>query len=419
MQRAVLAPALGILILSASAAQQPASLPGQPGAVVRAAERAVTTGRAAATRQAWIAQLRREPGNRLARLGVATFARLAYDYPAADSFAQPLIARPGTRPDAISAWARIETATARAQQWRFGEMDSLLTVAASEAATARDAIAQGTALARLALIRGRTHGVDSGLALLDRAASVLSVRDSVARALVLAFRAQLILARGTPGAGPVADSALRLARRTGAARIEGLAYNILGREQLRVRRADSAEVLFGRAVDRLRAAGDLAGYAGSLQWRGYLLLARGELGAAERDLRAGLSVGPIAGLLVSGWTRTNLGQVEMALNNWIEARRHLAASRALFDSAHDRWGKATAMQLEASVRWAIRDGEGADSLLRAAEAELVESGNTSGVLDTRVHRLRYAIARRDWSRAAELLALARDSTMRGRSATWV
>lgn len=419
MQCAVLAPALGIVILSAVTAQRPASLPDQPGAVVRAAERAIATGRAAAVRQEWITRLRREPGNRLARLGVATFARLAYDYPAADSFAQPLIARPGTRPDAISAWARIETATARAQQWRFGEMDSLLTVAVNEAAAAGDGSAQGTALARLALIRGRTHGVDSGLALLDRATNVLSARDSVGRALVLAFRAQLVLARGTPGAGPVADSALRLARRTGAARIEGLAYNILGREQLRVRRADSAEILFGRAVDRLREAGDLAGYAGSLQWRGYLLLARGELGAAERDLRAGLAGGPIAGLLVLGWTRMNLGQVEMALNDWTEARRHLAASRALFDSAHDRWGKAAATQLEASVRWAVRDWAGADSLLRVAEAELVESGNTSQVLDTRVQRLRYAIARRDWPRAAEMLTLARDSTMRGRSGAWV
>src|SRR5688572_21541571 len=419
MQCAVLAPALGIVILSAVTVQRPASLPDQPGSVVRAAERAIATGRAAAVRQEWITRLRREPGNRLARLGVATIARLAYDYPAADSFAQPLIARPGTRPDAISAWARIETATARAQQWRFGEMDSLLTVAVNEAAAAGDGSAQGTALARLALIRGRTHGVDSGLALLDRAAKVLAARDSVGRALVLAFRAQLVLARGTPGAGPVADSALRLARRTGAARIEGLAYNILGREQLRVRRADSAEVLFGRAVDRLREAGDLTGYAGSLQWRGYLLLARGELGAAERDLRAGLAVGRIAGQIVLGWTEMNLGQVAMSLNDWAEARRHLASSRALLDSAHDRWGGANATRLEASARWAVRDWAGADSLLRDAEKQLAQSGNTSEILDTRVQRLRYALARRDWPRATEMLALSRDSTIRGRAGAYV
>lgn len=415
--RALIVPALAMLI--AGGALQSASLPREPRLVVHAAERSMATRRAAAVRRDWIGRLRRDPSNRLARLGVAAFARLAYDYVAADSFAAPLLARPGSRPDAIAAWARIETAIALAQQWRLTEADSVLALAATEGSVAGDGGAEGTALARLALLRGRTHGVAAGLALLDRASKVLPVTDSVGRALTLAYRAQLILARGTAGAAPIAHSALRLARRAGAARIEGLAFNILGREELRVRRPDSAEVLFGRAVDRLRTAGDLAGYAGSLQWRGYLLRSRGELGAAERDLRAALTVGSIAGPVVLGWTELNLGQVEMALNDWTEARRHLAASRVMLDSARDRWGEATAMQMEASVRWAVRDGAGADSLLRGAETILTQSGNTSQVLDARVQRLRYALARRDWTRATELLALAREPAMRERAGRWI
>jgi CHAT domain-containing protein/tetratricopeptide (TPR) repeat protein len=416
-RRTLAAPAL-IAVIVASASQQP-SLPGNPGDVVRAAERAVATRRAAAVRQDWLARLRREPGNRLARLGVATFARFAYDYAAADSFAAPLLARGGARPDAIAAWARIETAIALAQQWRLGETDSLLTIAAREGQMAGDGSAEGAALARLAVLRGRTQGVDSGLALLDRSARVLPPTDSVGRALALAYRAQLLLARGTPGAGPLADSALRLARRAGAPRVEGLVYNVMGREQLRVRRADSAEVLFGRAIERLRDAGDLAGYAGSLQWRGYLLRSRGELGAAERDLRAAIAVGPIAGQIVLGWTEMNLGQVAILLNDWTEARRHIMSARALLDSAHDRWGGANATRLEAHVRWAVRDWAGADSLLRSAETQLAQSGNTSQILDTRVQRLRYALARRDWTRASEMLALSRDSTFRERSGAYV
>ena len=274
-RRALVGPALVVVIASA-ALQQP-SLPRTPGAVIRAAEQAVTARRAAAVRQDWLGRLRRDPANRLARLGVATFARLAYDHAAADSFAAPLLARPGTQPDAIAAWARIETALASAQQWQLGETDSLLFLASSEAARAGDGTAEGAALTRLALLRGRTQGVDAGLALLDRATRVLSETDSSERALALAYRAQLVLARGTAGAAPLADSALRLARRSGAARVEGIAYNILGREQLRVRNADSAEVMFGRAVTRLKEAGDLAGYAGALQWRGFLLRSRGEL----------------------------------------------------------------------------------------------------------------------------------------------
>ena len=414
---AIAAPLLAVVV-SSSATQQP-SLPRAPGDVVRAAERAVTDRRAASVRQDWLGRLRRDPENRLARLGVAAFARLAYDHAAADSFAAPLLTRPGSKPDGVGAWARIESALALAQQWRLAETDSLLSIAAEEGAAARDGAAEGAAFTRLALLRGRTQGVDSGLAMVARAARALPPGDSVGRALMLTYRAQLYLARGTPGAGPLGDTALRLARGARAARIEGIVYNVLGREQLRVRRPDSAEVLFGRSIDRLRAAGDLAGYAGSLQWRGYLLRSRGELGAAERDLRAGLAVGPIAGLIVLGWTEMNLGQVAMALNDWTEARHHLASSRALLDSARDRWGTASATRLEASVRWAVRDWVGADSMLRDAERQLAQSGNTSQILETRVQRLRYALARRDWQRAAEMLALSRDSTMRGRSGEYI
>ena len=157
-RRAVVAPVL--VAVTASAAVQQPSLPRTPGEVVQAAERAVTARRAAAVRQDWLARLRREPSNRLARLGVAAFARLAYDYAAADSFAAPLLAKPGTKADGVAAWARIETALALAQQWRLGETDSLLTLAAAEGAASSDGSAEGAALSRLALIRGRTQGVD-------------------------------------------------------------------------------------------------------------------------------------------------------------------------------------------------------------------------------------------------------------------
>ena len=64
--------------------------------------------RAAAARQDWLARLRRDPSNRLARLGVASFARLAYDYAAADSFIAPLLTRSALAP----------TASPRGHEWR-------------------------------------------------------------------------------------------------------------------------------------------------------------------------------------------------------------------------------------------------------------------------------------------------------------
>ena len=136
----VLAPVF-FAVAGSAEAQQP--LPRTPAEIIRVAERAVATQRAAAVRQNWVTHLRRNPSDRLARLGVATFARLAYDYAAADSFTAPLVARAGTRPDGIAAWARIESALALAQQWRLAETDSLLALAARESAAGADGSSVG------------------------------------------------------------------------------------------------------------------------------------------------------------------------------------------------------------------------------------------------------------------------------------
>ena len=202
-RRSILAPALALV--AAGATSQRPLLPRTPQGIIRAAEQAVATRRAAAVRQDWLGRLRRDPTNRLARLGVAAFARFAYDYAAADSFASRLFARPGTRPDSIAAWARIEIALAFAQRWRLVESDSTLAVAAADAAIARDGSAEGAALSLLGLLRGRTQGVDAGLALLDRAARVIPPNDSTGRALAVglssATRARPRCARRRPARG--------------------------------------------------------------------------------------------------------------------------------------------------------------------------------------------------------------------------
>ena len=133
-RRAIALPALVGIITSATL-QQP-SLPRSPSAVILAAEQAIASRRAAAVRQDWLGRLRRDPSNRLARLGIASFARLAYDYAAADSFIAPLLTRSGARPDSVAAWARIETALSAGQQWRIRDADSLFALAASEGTAA-------------------------------------------------------------------------------------------------------------------------------------------------------------------------------------------------------------------------------------------------------------------------------------------
>src|SRR5689334_1234942 len=63
----------------------PADAPVEPRAIVREATRAVESDRAAEFRARWQARLERDSTDRAALLGLATLARLTYDYPDAEA----------------------------------------------------------------------------------------------------------------------------------------------------------------------------------------------------------------------------------------------------------------------------------------------------------------------------------------------
>src|SRR5688572_12091292 len=76
--------ALGVYSLLSAAVEDPR-------AVVVRATRAVQGDSAEPVRRSWTAQLERDPANRDAALGLATIARLTYDYPTAERFYRSLL----------------------------------------------------------------------------------------------------------------------------------------------------------------------------------------------------------------------------------------------------------------------------------------------------------------------------------------
>ena len=102
--------ALG-LACSSLAVQSPAARGAahsdDPPAVVRAATLAVEGDSAAALRARWAGRRAADSLDRAATLGLATLARLTYDYPAADRLYRALTTIDSTRPDRFAAYARL------------------------------------------------------------------------------------------------------------------------------------------------------------------------------------------------------------------------------------------------------------------------------------------------------------------------
>src|SRR6478752_5861761 len=77
------------------------------GAVVRQAIHAVEGDSVAPVRAGWSARLQHDSTDRAASLGLATLARLTYDYPASDRLYPQLFGADSLHPDPYAAYARL------------------------------------------------------------------------------------------------------------------------------------------------------------------------------------------------------------------------------------------------------------------------------------------------------------------------
>jgi CHAT domain-containing protein/tetratricopeptide (TPR) repeat protein len=403
--------ACALLLATATTLEARTARAQHPATISAAAERALEGGEIPALRQEWADRARRSSGaDREALFGLATIARLTYDYRTSDSlFTQLLSAK---KSDAVHVWAHHGRAASFASRWRTADADTALAAVAAEARAAGERRSAVLAMSALATIRSRTQGVPAGMALVDEARQLVTPDDTVGLASIMATRGAILLARGDPSGPAVADSTRVLARAAHLTRIEGAAYLLLAREELRVAHTDSAVALFGAAADRFKRAGDRSTYAGSLQWRGYVLQTHGRLGDALHDLETARAVGDTAGPLVLGWTYLDLGQLALRLADYTTAVRHLAKGRELLLQVGDQWGVASTLREEATGRMMIGEWAMADSLLAEAQGRLTNVGITSEAAVLRVDRLVYAIGGENWPLAERMLAEAKKPEQR-------
>ena len=296
----------------------------------------------------------RHPGDRAALLGLATLARLRYDYPAAERFYRRLIEGPRDRFTAYAHLGRAEGLESRSMS-RDGRpaLDSARAVAAAIG----DRIAEGDALLQVAFVRGRLEGVAVARGIIDTASSLIpgTALDLQAR---LRFRHAIVFALiGKPAeASAAAREGIGLAGRSGDRRASADGYRVLGQVLQYRGQWDSALAALHVSESLYVATRSRSALAASLIWHSQVLgsMARyGEMRAvAERALVEGEATHNPAAIADAHRT---FGVLASMLGDWSGAAGHFDRSAATSIATGDSSSARITAKYQAKVALAAGD----------------------------------------------------------------
>src|SRR5262245_6856112 len=314
------------------------SPPDDPRAVVREATLGVEGDSVAALRARWGARTS-DSLDRAARLGLATLARLTYDYASADRLYRTLTSADSTHPDRFAAYARLGQASGLEDQGRSAEASAAFGAARRVALAVGDRGAEAEALIGMAFRRARTDGAAVGLALLDTAAAMIGPADHELRSELLRRRAIFLGVAGDSGALAAAAASTELGRRTGLIREVAQGYRATGTILQWQGHLDSALAAFDRADTLFRRARDRTWAAVNSIERADALLGLGRLGDMREALNAAIRDGSVArSPFALGAAHVGFGALAIELGDFDGAGEHLRKAidqyTALGDSSH-------------------------------------------------------------------------------------
>jgi len=377
--------------------------------VVRQAVHAVEGDSVAPLRARWSARLRQDASDRAALFGLATLARLTYDYPTADRLYPELFGSDSLRADPYAAYARLGRAWSLEER---GESDGAGDEFARARRTARaagDAVAEAEALIGLAFARGPTEGMTAAKAILDTAGTLIPSSALDLQAERKWRRAMIRALLGDSGATAEAVASVELARRSGELRVEAQAFRGLGRVLDWRGREDSALAAFGEAEQRFREARDHSWLAVTLMNRGNFLRKRGDLGETIGVLRLATAEAERShNLWAVASAHTGLGVVATQLNDFTTAAEHLKRAVAMFEAQGDRSSAMNARKFLPLVT--LADGGDVAAARQQTLDALAFYRGTGETLDQfGLHQTLATIAMRehDWPAAERALADAR------------
>ena len=334
-----------------------------PRSMVLAAKRAIQGDSAARVDARLRDRINRSAGDRAASLGLATLARLRYDYPTSERIYRRLIAGAA---DGYAAYARLGLAEGYETRGIARNAIQEMEQAVAMARRVGDRIAEADALLTLAFARGRLAGVRVATAYIDSAVPFIPDTAFDLRARLLAQRSIVHALYGrTAPASAAADSSVLFARRTNDRRLEADAYQAIGKVLQYRAQFDSAFVALGRSEALYLEARDRSELARSLIWHAQVLgnlMRYGEMrDVARRALSEGEATHNPAAIAIA---HRSLGVLAQMLGDWPASAAHLKRAVAVSAASGDSSGVMTSRKYLADVALAAGDLATAKRLAR-------------------------------------------------------
>ena len=396
---------LGPLVLAAAVAQAAPDTE-HPRAAVRAAALAVQGDSAARVDARLRARVARTPNDRAALLGLATLARLRYDYPAAESTYRRLLIQPDDRYAAYARLGLAEGFEARAlRQASRPEFER----ARGAARQLGDGPAEGRALVFLSIIRGRLEGVPVAEALLDTATRVVPDSAFDVWSLLRGRRAVALALRGRAAeASREADVSVALARRARDVDVEADAFRIVGQILQYRGQWDSALVALRRSQDLYQRARDRSSLATSLIWHAQVLGGLGRYGEEREVMQRALAEGKAThNPAAQANAHRAFGSLAQMLGDWPAAATHLKQAAAISAASGDSSSVMLTRKFLANVALASGDLQAAKRLTVEQLTWTRRTANAMGHYEAQQTLAGIAIRERDWPAAAQAIADAR------------
>jgi CHAT domain-containing protein/tetratricopeptide (TPR) repeat protein len=379
--------------------------PDDPRAIVLAAERAVTDDSAELPSARWRAALARDSSDREALLGLATLARMTYDFPAAERLLGRLLAGGSAAPDRWRVQARLGLYRVAFAEGDDGRARGYLDSAVADARRIGDRGGEADAMMGLTSVRG--PGAAELLATLDTLDRLLPQGDGRDRAESLCRRGLYTGIGGDTAAIGVIRRGLEMAERVGERRLTGhcleaygLVYSVHGY-------ADSVLPIYQRAESLLRATHDHASLARLESRRSDEFQARGWLGEAKQALSRVLAEAEIShNRQRLAYAYAGLGMLALRIGDLPTAARRYEQASAIYDSLGQGEGAMISRQNRAEVMEVSGDLEGARTAFRSALAEAEQGRFFEDALAMHQHLARVAIRLGDWADAERQLAVA-------------
>jgi len=353
------------LVLALGTATQRGSAQGadEPRTIVRTATRAIQGDSAARLESRWRARVNRNANDRPALLGIATLARLRYDYPASESTYRRLI---NGAPDRYTVYAQLGLADGDETRGIARQATDELNRALAMARQVGDRVAESETLLLLAFSRGRLAGVHVATAYIDSAAVLIRDTSFDLRSRLLSRRAIVHALWGrVTQASAAADSSVVFARRAGDPRLEADAYRVIGQVLQYRNQFDSAFVALHRSESLYLQAHNRAALARSLIWHAQVLGNRMQYGEMRDLAKCALSEGEAThNPAVMGDAHRSLGVVATMLGDWPAASAHFRRAVAVSASSGDSSGVMTSEKYLADVALAAGDIATAKRLAR-------------------------------------------------------